>query len=143
MSPVQRTSHFLGAVTLPRLYLMCRVSRLSQSPSDKEHEKNSHLWAVNKRELTFRAITSQCIFCFSSHPVVIIKTSKLQVLATLSEVTEPLGRCENANRFNMIHLLLTVYISSSCSAIFSSLLHKCMKIYYFGGKHTTVHNDCS
>lgn len=31
----------------------------------------------------------------------------------------------------------------SCSATFSSLLHKYMNIYYHGGKHTTVHNDCS
>lgn len=87
---------------------------------------------------------ANCIFCFPSHPVVIIKTSRLRGFNLLSETIKPPGRCGNANRFNVVfHSLPTVDINSLCSATFSLLLHKHMNIYYCGGKHSTVHNDCS
>lgn len=66
-SPFLAISHFPVGLTLPRLYLMFGVRRLSQSPRDKlDNMKRFLPMCCCNTEMTPRAVTSQLYLWFSS-----------------------------------------------------------------------------
>lgn len=95
-------------------------------------------------EMTPRAMASQLYLLFSFPSCSHYQNFQPPSSSLLSETIKPPGRRGNANRLNVVfHSVLAVDINSSCSATLSLLLHKHMNIYYCGGEHATVHDDCS